>query len=152
MDRADKAILAQLQRDSGTPISEIAESAGLSQTPCWRRIKKMEEEGVIRRRVALADSAALNLNLTAFIAVKAARHDEAWLTKFAKGVRAIPEIIELHRMSGEIDYLMKVVAADMAHFDRVYKKLISSAEFSDVTSTFSMEELKYTTELPLDYA
>ena len=107
---------------------------------------------MIRRRVALADSAALSLNLTAFIAVKAARHDEAWLAKFARGVRAIPEIIELHRMSGEIDYLMKVVAADMAHFDRVYKKLISSAEFSDVTSTFSMEELKYTTELPLDYA
>lgn len=152
MDAIDKGILAHLQRNAATPIGEIAESVGLSPTPCWRRVKKLEEDGVIRRRVALADKAALNLNLTAFISIKAARHDEQWLQKFAKGVRAIPEVIELHRMSGEIDYLMKVVCPDMARFDQVYKKLISVAEFSDVTSTFSMEELKYTTELPLDYA
>jgi Lrp/AsnC family transcriptional regulator len=151
MDFTDKAILAHLQRDSGTPVGEIAESVGLSQTPCWRRIKKLEEDGVIDRRVALADPASLNLNLTAFVSVKAAQHTEAWLQRFADNIRRIPEVVEVHRMSGEIDYLMKVVCPDMAQFDRIYKKLISVAEFSDVRSTFSMEQLKYTTELPLDY-
>lgn len=151
MDNIDKGILALLQRDASTPIGEIAESVGLSPTPCWRRIKKMEEEGVIRRRVALADYVALNLSLTAFVAVKAAQHSESWLLRFAENVRRIPEVVEFHRMSGDVDYLMKVVCPDMAQFDRVYKKLIAVAEFSDVRSTFSMEQLKYTTELPLDY-
>ncbi len=151
MDSTDKAILALLQRDSSTPVSDIAESVGLSATPCWRRIKKLEEEGVIRKRVALADMAALNLSLTAFISVKTAQHTESWLKKFSDAIRRIPEIVEVHRMSGEVDYLMKVVAPDMASFDRVYKRLITSADFSDVTSTFSMEEIKSTTELPLDY-
>ncbi len=146
------AILAQLQRDASTPVSDIAESVGLSQTPCWRRIKKLEEEGVVARRVALIDPDAAGLKLTAFVAVRAARHDEAWLSKFTAHVRAIPEIVELHRMSGDVDYLMKVVCPDMASFDRIYKRLISGAEFSDVSSTFSMETLKATTELPLDYA
>ena len=152
MDAIDKRILVQLQRNAATPIGEIAESAGLSPTPCWRRIKKLEEAGVIRRRVVLADREALNLRLIAFVAVKTAQHGEVWLRKFTAAVRQIPEVVELHRMSGEIDYLMKVVCTDMAHFDSVYKKLISAADFSDVTSTFSMEELKTTTELPLDYA
>ena len=152
MDHIDKAILTQLQRDASTPVSDIAESVGLSQTPCWRRIKKLEEEGVIARRAALVDPAAAGLKLTAFVAVRAARHDEAWLAKFSAHVRAIPEIVELHRMSGDVDYLMKVVCPDMASFDRIYKRLISGAEFSDVSSTFSMETLKATTELPLDYA
>ena len=151
MDSADKAILGILQRDSATPVGEIADSVGLSQTPCWRRIKKLEDEGVIARRVALADKSRLNLNLTAFISVKTARHTDAWLKNFADVIRRIPEIVEVHRMSGDVDYLMKVVAPDMAEFDRVYKRLISGAEFSDVTSTFSMEEIKSTTELPLDY-
>lgn len=152
MDFTDKAILSILQRDSSTPVGEIAESVGLSATPCWRRIKKLEEEGVITKRVALADMTALGLSLTAFISVKTAHHNEAWLEKFAAVIRRIPEIVEVHRMSGEIDYLLKVVVPDMAHYDRVYKKLITAAEFSDVTSTFSMEILKQTTELPLDYA
>ena len=152
MDSIDKGILALLQRDSGTPIGEIAESVGLSPTPCWRRIKKMEEDGVIRRRVALVEGSAVNLNLTAFVAVKTAQHSEAWLKKFSDKVDRIPEVVEFHRMSGDVDYLMKVVCPDMASFDQVYKKLIAVAEFSDVRSTFSMEKLKYTTELPLDYA
>lgn len=151
MDTIDKAILAILQRDSATPVSEIADAVGLSSTPCWRRIKKLEEDGVIRARVALADRAAINLGLTAYVAVKTAQHNEVWLKRFAEAVRRIPEVVELHRMSGETDYLMKVVCPDMARFDRVYKKLISVAEFSDVRSSFSMEELKSTTELPLDY-
>ncbi len=151
MDSIDKAILAQLQRDAATPVSEIAAAVGLSPTPCWRRIKKLEDEGVISRRVALAEPVAVNLNLTAFVAVKTAQHSEKWLTAFADNIRRIPEVVELHRMSGDIDYLMKVVCPDMAQFDRIYKKLISVAEFSDVSSTFSMERLKHTTELPLDY-
>ena len=152
MDTIDKGIMAHLQRDAAAPIGTLAESVGLSATPCWRRVKKLEEEGVIRARVALADPVALNLNLTAFVAVKTAQHTEKWLADFAENVRRIPEVIELHRMSGDIDYLMKIVCPDMAHYDRVYKKLISVAEFSDVSTTFSMEQLKYTTELPLDYA
>jgi len=152
MDSIDRAIIEILQRNSGTPVSEIAESVGLSQTPCWRRIKKLEEDGVIRRRVALAAPAALNLHLTAFVMVKTAQHNETWLNKFAAAVRRIPEVVELHRMSGETDYLMKVVCPDMERFDRVYKKLIFAADFSDVRSSFSMETLKSTTELPLDYA
>lgn len=151
MDSIDKAILALLQRDSDTPIAEIADSVGLSPTPCWRRIKKLEEQGVIRRRVALADMKAVNLNLTAFVSVKTAHHTEAWLRDFAASIARIPEVVEVYRMSGEIDYLLKVVCPDMAHFDQIYKRLISTADFSDVRSTFSMEELKYTTELPLDY-
>ncbi|MEX6632955.1 Lrp/AsnC family transcriptional regulator [Hyphococcus lacteus] len=151
MDSIDKAIIAILQRDSSTPVSEIADSVGLSATPCWRRIKKLEEEGVITKRVALVDRHRLNLRLTAFISVRTAHHSEAWLTKFAESVRRIPEIVELHRMSGDTDYLMKVVCPDMVRFDKVYKKLISVAEFSDVKSSFSMEDLKSTTELPLDY-
>ena len=152
MDSIDKAILARLQRNADTPVAEIAESVGLSPTPCWRRIKKLEESGVIRRRVALADTAAVNLRLTAFVAVKTAQHNEAWLRSFAEKIRTIPEVVEVYRMSGEIDYLMKVVCPDMAQFDRIYKRLIAIADFSDIRSTFSMEELKYTTELPLDYA
>ncbi|WP_411817004.1 Lrp/AsnC family transcriptional regulator [Hyphococcus sp. DH-69] len=151
MDHTDKSIIAILQRDSSTPVSEIADSVGLSATPCWRRIKKLEDEGVITKRVALVDRQRLNLRLTAFISVKTAHHSEAWLGKFAESVRRIPEIVELHRMSGDTDYLMKVVCPDMARFDKVYKKLISVAEFSDVKSSFSMEDIKSTTELPLDY-
>ncbi len=152
MDFTDKEILRILQRDSATPVSEIAEAVGLSATPCWRRIKKLEEDGVIRARVALADMEALGLSLTAFISVKTAQHTESWLKQFAEAVGRIPEILEVHRMSGEIDYLLKVVAPDMASYDRVYKRLIAAAEFSDITSTFSMEVLKETTELPTDYA
>ena len=151
MDSIDKAILALLQRDSETPVAEIAESVGLSPTPCWRRIKKLEEQGIIRRRVALADMKAVNLNLTAFVAVKTAHHTEGWLRDFAASIARIPEVVEVYRMSGDIDYLLKVVCPDMAQFDRIYKRLITIADFSDVRSTFSMEELKYTTELPLDY-
>ena len=136
MDRTDKAIIAHLQRDSAMSVGEIAESVGLSSTPCWRRIKKLEEEGVIRRRVALADPASLNLALIAFVAVKAARHDAAWLKKFSAAVERMPEIVELHRMSGEIDYLLKVVCPDMARYDAVYKRLIAAADFADVTSNF----------------
>ena len=151
MDEIDKKILAILQDDATTPIGDIARNVGLSQTPCWRRIKKLEEDGVIARRVALVDPAAAALHLTAFVAVKTAQHTDKWLENFAREVGKIPEIIEIHRMSGDIDYLLKVVCSNMARYDAVYKRLISAAEFSDVSTTFSMEKIKETTVLPLDY-
>jgi Lrp/AsnC family transcriptional regulator len=152
MDLTDKAILRELQRDATISIGDLARTVGLSQTPCWRRVKRLEESGVISRRVAIVDPAKVNLALTAFVAVRTSQHTEAWLRKFADGVRAIPEVVELHRMSGDIDYLLKVVCPDMRAYDAVYKRLIRAAELTDVSSTFSMEALKYTTELPLDYA
>ncbi len=151
MDQLDKAILRELQRDATISIGDLAKAVGLSQTPCWRRVKRLEETGAIRRRVAIVDPAAVNLQLTAFVAVRTSQHTEAWLKRFAEGVRAIPEVVELHRMSGDIDYLLKVVCPDMRSYDAVYKRLIKVAELTDVSSTFSMEALKYTTELPLDY-
>lgn len=152
MDATDKAILRELQRDATISIGDLARTVGLSQTPCWRRVKRLEESGAISRRVAIVNPAKVNLALTAFVAVRTSQHTEAWLRKFADGVRAIPEVVELHRMSGDIDYLLKVVCPDMRAYDAVYKRLIRAAELTDVSSTFSMEALKYTTELPLDYA
>jgi Lrp/AsnC family transcriptional regulator len=152
MDAIDKAILRELQRDATISIADLSRAAGLSQTPCWRRVKRLEEAGAIQRRVAIVDPAAVNLALTAFVAVRTSQHTEAWLRKFTEGVRSIPEVVELHRMSGDVDYLLKVVCPDMRTFDGVYKKLIRVADLTDVSSTFSMEALKYTTELPLDYA
>jgi Lrp/AsnC family transcriptional regulator len=152
MDSIDKTILRELQRDATIAIADLARAAGLSQTPCWRRVKRLEESGAIQRRVAIVDPSAVNLALTAFVAVRTSQHTEAWLRKFTEGVRSIPEVVELHRMSGDVDYLLKVVCPDMRTFDGVYRKLIRVADLTDVSSTFSMEALKYTTELPLDYA
>ena len=152
MDFLDKAILAKLQSDSGLSVNEISDAVGLSATPCWRRIKRLEDAGVIRRRVAILEPAALNLGLTAFVSVKVARHDEGWIRSFAEQIAQMPEILEAHRMSGEIDYLLKIVCPDMASFDAIYKRLIRLADFSEVRSTFSMETMKASTALPLDYA
>ena len=150
MDAIDRLILGLLQRDASMPVGDIAVAVGLSQTPCWRRIKRLEEDGVIAKRVALVDPAKAAFNLTAFVAVKTNQHTEKWLQAFATEVSAIPEVLEIHRMTGDIDYLLKIVCRDMGHYDAVYKQLISSIEFSDVSSTFSMERIKETTELPLD--
>lgn len=149
MDSIDKKILQALQADSSGSIADIAERAGVSQTPCWRRIKKLEEAGYIEKRVALLNQQALNLGMTAYVMVKTAQHDEKWLRRFSEGVQAIPEIIEIHRMAGDIDYLLKVVAADMQEYDRIYKQLIQVVELSDVSASFSMECIKTTTQLPL---
>jgi Lrp/AsnC family transcriptional regulator len=151
MDSTDRKILQLLQRDASLSIEQIAEAVAISTTPCWRRIRRLETTGVIRARVALVEPKKVNLGLTAFVAVRTGQHNEAWLRKFVGGVREMPEVIELHRLSGEIDYLLKVVCPDMARFDEVYKRLIRVADLSDVSSTFSMEALKVSTELPLDY-
>jgi len=150
MDTIDKKILQALQSDSSGSIADIADRAGVSQTPCWRRIKKLEEAGVIEKRVALLNPKALNLTMTAYVMVKTAHHDENWLRRFSDGVEHIPEIVEIHRMAGDIDYLLKVVAGNMSEYDAIYKRLIQVADLSDVSASFSMECIKTTTQLPLD--
>ena len=150
MDSIDKKILNALQSDCSGSIADIAVRAGVAQTPCWRRIKKLEEAGYIDKRVALLNPKALNLTMTAYVMVKTAYHDGSWLKRFSDGVQTIPEIVEIHRMAGDIDYLLKVVAGDMAEYDAIYKRLIKVAELSDVSASFSMECIKSSTELPLD--
>jgi len=152
MDQIDRKILAALQEDAGRPVADIAAAVGLSQSPCWRRIQKLEVDGVIQRRVALLDAAKLNVGVTVFVAVRTSRHDLDWIETFARAVTDIPEVVEFYRMSGEIDYLLRVVVPDIAAFDAAYKRLIARVPLSDVTSSFAMEQIKYTTALPLDYA
>ena len=151
IDPTDRRILRQLQRDASLSVAEIAERVGLSTTPCWRRIQNLEKAGVIRSRVALLDRASLNVGVTVYVSLKAGRHSHQWLEDFARNVAAIEEVVEFYRMSGEVDYLLKIVVPDIAAYDDVYKRLIKAADFSDVSSAFAMEEIKYATELPLGY-
>lgn len=152
LDTKDRHILEILQANAETPVAEIADRVGLSTTPCWRRIQRLEKAGVIRRRVALLDPAALNVPVSVFVAIRTNQHSATWLARFRKALEGIPEIVEAYRMSGEIDYLLRVVVPDIAGYDRVYKRLIERVELADVTSSFSMEEIKHTTALPLDHA
>ena len=152
LDAFDLRILALLQEDASKPLAEIADAVGLSPTPCWRRIQKLEAEGHIRRRVALLDRDKLRAGVTVFIAVKTARHSMEWLERFHAAVHDLPEIVDFYRMSGDIDYLLKAYVCDIAAYDALYKKLISRIELSDVTSMFAMEELKSTTAIPLGFA
>src|SRR5690606_17126135 len=152
MDQTDRQILALLQEDATMPVAEVARRVGLSATPCWRRIQKLEEAKIIRRRVALVDSRKVNVGVTAFVFVRTNQHGLDWLERFAEAVRDLPEVVEFYRMSGQVDYLLKVVVPDIEAYDRFYKKLISKIELADVSSSFAMEQIKYTTALPLDYA
>lgn len=152
MDRIDKKILALLQHDAGLSVSQIAERVGLTTTPCWRRIQNLEKRGVIDRRVTLLDRDSLNLGVDVFVAIRTNQHNAAWLESFAAAVVDFPEVMELYRMSGEIDYLMRVVVPDIASYDAFYRRLIRKVDIQDVSSSFAMERIKYTTELPLDYA
>lgn len=152
MDSIDKKILAIQQVDSTVAVAAIAERVGLSATACWRRIQNLEKSGVIRRRVALLDAKALGVGVTVFVSLKTSKHSQEWLESFAAHVAAIDEIVEFYRMSGDVDYLLKVVVPDIAGFDAVYKRLIAVVDFSDVSSSFAMEEIKYATALPLKYA
>ena len=152
LDRTDKAILAALQDDADGPIAQIAERAGVSQTPCWKRIKKLHDKGIITKKVALVDPDMIGLALVGYVQIRTTQHTDAWAKKFATVVTKIPEIVECHRMSGEIDYLIKIVAPNMAGYDAVYKRLIKAIDLAEVSTSFSMERLKHTTALPLDYA
>jgi Lrp/AsnC family transcriptional regulator len=152
LDKADRKILEILQADATAPLEEIARQIHLTATPTWRRIQKLEAAGIIARRVALCDANKLGVGVTVFVALKTAQHNAAWLEKFARGVDAIPEVMEFYRMSGDIDYLLKVVVPDIAGYDAVYKRLIQVAELADVSSSFAMERIKHTTALPIGYA
>ena len=152
MDRTDKRILELLQQDSELAVSEIGKRVGLSTSPCWRRIQRLEKDGYIKNRVALLDPNLLNLSLTAFVMVKTSQHNVEWLDIFARAVQELPEIVEVYRMSGEVDYLLKIMVPDIAAYDVVYKQLIEKIAFMDVSSGFAMEVIKSTTALPLSYA
>jgi Lrp/AsnC family transcriptional regulator len=152
LDAFDLRILSRLQEDASLPLAELAEAVGLSPTPCWRRVQKLEGAGYIKRRVALLDRDRLQAGVTVFIAVKTARHSMEWLERFHAAVQDLPEIVDFYRMSGEIDYLLKAYVCDIAAYDALYKKLISRIDLNDVTSMFAMEELKSTTAIPLGFA
>ncbi|MEL7539711.1 MAG: Lrp/AsnC family transcriptional regulator [Pseudomonadota bacterium] len=149
IDDTDRSILKLLQADSTTPLESIAERLSVSVNTCWRRVRKLEEDGIILGRVAICDPDKLGLGQTVFVAVKTSDHSSAWLKKFAKTVAAIPEVVEFYRMAGEVDYLLKIAVSSVADYDRVYKSLISKIEVADVSATFAMECLKNTTELPV---
>jgi Lrp/AsnC family transcriptional regulator len=152
VDRIDRKILQLLQADATLPVAGIAEQVGLSTTPCWRRIQNLEKAGVIERRVALLDADKLNCGVTVFVHLRTSHHDHDWLEKFSAAVLRMDEVVEFYRMSGEIDYLLRIVVPDIASYDAVYKRLIKAAALSDVSSSFALETIKYTTALPLQYA
>jgi len=152
MDKLDRKILDILQKDASATAAEIADQIGLSKAPCWRRIQKLQDSGIINRIVALLDAKALNVGTTVFVTIKAASHSAAWYERFASVVHEITEVTELHRMSGDVDYLLRVVVPDISGYDSVYKRLISAVEMLDVSASFSLETIKSTTALPLTYA
>ena len=149
MDQIDKQILMQLQHNAAQPVADIARKVGLSTTPCWRRIQRMEETGIIRKRVALLDSKAIGVGMSVFVAVRTDQHNSEWLKNFAGMVAEMDEVVEFYRMSGEVDYLLRVVVPDMSAYDGFYRKLIGNVQLIDVSSSFAMEEIKYTTALPI---
>lgn len=150
LDKIDRMILSLLQQNSTLSLNDLAEAVNLTTTPCWKRLKKLEESGVIAKKVALLDPEKLGLSFTAFVLIKTSDHSHEWYSRFVATVSEYPEIMEFYRMAGEYDYMMKVLVKDMKCFDQFYKKLVNSVEgISNVTSTFAMESLKYTTQLPL---
>ena len=152
MDRTDRRILESIQEDSTLSVADIADRVGLSSTPCWRRIQKLEKSGVIRKRVALLDRHRLNLGVDVFVAIKTNQHSAEWFESFSKAADDFPEVVEFYRMSGDIDYLMRVVVRDIAAYDEFYKRLIEQVDLYDVSSSFAMEQIKYTTAFPDEYA
>lgn len=150
-DEIDRRILDILQKDSETPVQAISETVGLSANPCWRRIKRMEEAGVIKGRVALVDQARAGVPLTVFIGISTSRHEIEWLNAFRDLIDEIPEVVEAYRLTGTVDYILKVVVPDMGTYDAVYKRMIRRLEFSQVNSMMAMEELKFTTSIPTNY-
>jgi Lrp/AsnC family transcriptional regulator len=152
MDTTDRKLLDILQHDAGLSLDELSTRMALSRNACWRRIKRLEDAGVIKARVTLLDASRINVGLTAFIALRTTEHSAKWLDQFSKAVRDLPEIVGVYRMTGDVDYLLQAVIPDVAAYDRLYKRLIGKITLADVSSSFVMEEIKSTTVLPLDYA
>lgn len=151
MDRKDKSILAALQNDAGLTVAELAERVGLSKSACWRRVQALEEDGIIGARVTLLDQQKLGLNLTVYSSIRTQQHTAEWFDGFHRMVTSMPNVMEVHRLAGEVDYLIRAVVPDMPSFDNMYKEMISRVDLYDVSSNFSMETIKYTTALPLDH-
>lgn len=151
MDKIDRAILSILQEDATLPVADIARKVGLSTTPCWRRIQKLEEDKVIQKRVAILDPTKINAGVTVFVSIKTDQHNEEWLKRFSEVIVKFPEVVGFFRMSGDIDYLLKVVVPDINAYDLFYKKLVSNIAIENVSSAFAMERIKDTTHLPLTY-
>ena len=149
MDQKDRQILDILQKDAGLSMADLAERCSLSKTAVWRRVRALEKSGVIRKRIAILDAEALGFGLMVFAMVRTNQHSDAWFTKFERAVLSIPEILEFHRTSGEIDYLLRIVARDVRHYDEIYKRLIREVDFADLSSTFVMETFKTGTRLPI---
>ena len=149
MDAIDKKILATLQEDASLSVAEIGQRVGLSSTPCWKRIQKLEADGVITKRVALVDQVKIGLGISVFVSIETGDHSQEWLARFADTVSAMPEVMEFYRMAGDVDYMLRVVVADMQSYDTFYKKLIAAAPLKNVTSRFAMEKIKSTTLLPI---
>ncbi|OHB26483.1 MAG: transcriptional regulator [Phenylobacterium sp. RIFCSPHIGHO2_01_FULL_69_31] len=149
LDTIDRRILRELQKDATIPIAELAQVVGLSQTPCWKRIKRLTDAGIITSRVALLDRSKLDLGLAVFVSVRTNRHDQEWLDAFAGAAASMPEVVEFYRLSGDTDYLLKVLVRDIAAYDAFYKRLIAAVPLSDVSSAFAMEQIKSTTALPV---
>ncbi len=149
MDNTDLKILAILQADASLSVAEIAAKVNLSQTPCWRRIQRLEASGVIQRRVAILDPAAVGLDMTVFVAIESGDHSSEWLAGFADLMAGMDEVMEVHRMAGDIDYLLRIAVPNMAAYDEFYRKLIEAVPLKNVTSRFAMERVKFTTAYPL---
>jgi Lrp/AsnC family transcriptional regulator len=149
MDAIDRKILTVLQEDCSLSVAEIGARVGLSSTPCWKRIQRLEADGVILKRVALVDQDRLGLGVSVFVSIETGDHSHAWLTRFAEVVQAMPEVMEFYRMAGDIDYMLRVVVADIASYDAFYKRLIATIPLKNVTSRFAMEKIKATTALPI---
>ena len=149
LDRLDMQIMDALQRDATLSMAQLGAQVGLSSTPCWKRVKRLEDEGYIERRVAVINRHKVGLPVTVFVSIRAGQHDEKWLARFAAVVSTLPEVQEFHRMSGDVDYLLKVAASSIEGYDRFYKKLISLVDLAGVSSAFSMEQIKSSTALPL---
>ena len=151
LDKLDRKILALLQDNADLSLNEVAERVNLTKNPCWRRIQKLQDSGVIRKKVALLDARQLNLGVTVFVNIRTTQHTVEWLKTFADAVDDIPEIVEFYRMSGDVDYMLKIVVPSIEAYDSVYKKMIQKVDIANVSSYFAMEEIKNTTALPLGY-
>ncbi|MBP2170160.1 Lrp/AsnC family transcriptional regulator [Erwinia toletana] len=151
LDKTDRKLLALLQQDCTLSLQALADAVNLTTTPCWKRLKKLEDDGIIRGKVALLDGDKIGLSLTAFMLIKTQQHSSAWYQQFVEVVQSLPEVMAFYRMAGEYDYLMRIQVADMKCYDAFYKRLVNGVPgLIDVTSSFAMEEIKYTTALPVN--
>ena len=149
MEAIDRKILAVVQEDASLSVADIGQRVGLSSTPCWKRLQRLEADGVIMRRVALIDPEKIGLGITVFVSIETGDHSQDWLKRFAETVGAMPEVMEFYRMAGDVDYMLRVVVHDMPDYDKFYKRLIATVPLKNVTSRFAMERIKSTTALPI---